>query len=245
MTRSRLDRARQRVKDLYQLYLDGKIKRLPQHEVNPSLDHGSRINYLYFMLPVSINFQRSSPAMWKSAFETFADAETNYLFFPEIVIRTPLEKVKADLVKHKLALQMNKHTGIWMSLCETLHQYFKDDPREIFKACDNDVRKLIHLLQKTMRKEFPYLSGPKLSNYWLYIVSRFTDVDLSHKEDISIIPDTHVIQCTVKLGLAKEGVSSLDVAQIWRNLLEGTGIAPVDMHPVLWNWSRDNFMPEV
>lgn len=64
-------------------------------------------------------------------------------------------------------------------------------------------------------------------------------------EAISIIPDTHIMQSSIKLGLVDEKASRESVAQIWANLLNGSGIRPVDMHSVLGNWSRNNFLPDV
>src|SRR5689334_9311015 len=107
----------------------GLIPRLHQHEVHPDLPKGDRLNYLYFTLPVSINFQRNSPAMWASAFKTFEDPETNYLFYPERVVLESREKIQKDLVKHKLALQKNKHTDIWIAISDTLNKFYKNNPR--------------------------------------------------------------------------------------------------------------------
>lgn len=234
-----------KIRNLLLLYKEGKIKTLSEHEVNPGLSIGSRENYLYFTLPVCINFQRSSPAMWRSALETYQDPDTNYLFFPEKTVLNSRDKIQKDLLRHKLALQLNKHTDIWISISTTLHKLFKDDPREIIKLADNDVIKLLYILQVSNKKDFPYLSGPKLSNYWPFILSEYTDIKLKNPYEISIIPDTHIIKSTIKLGLANENVSSLEVVRIWKELLKDSGISPVEVHPVLWNWSRDNFNPEV
>lgn len=234
-----------RVQKLFQAFQQGKIPTLAQHEVNPGLPKGSRENYLYFTLPPCINFQRNSPAMWKSALATWNDPATNYLFFPEKVVKKSREKVQTDLVKHKLALQKNKHTDIWIAISKTLHEQFHDDPRVLLAAGDNDVVKIVHLIQKEKKKDFTHLSGPKMTNYWLYILSYYTDMKLKNMQEISIIPDTHVLQCSLKLGLTKETMTSIEVAGIWKQLLEGSGITPVEMHPVLWNWSRNNFMPQV
>ena len=62
---------------------------------------------------------------------------------------------------------------------------------------------------------------------------------------LSVIPDTHVLQSTVKLGLHNGAVTAEIADKLWRDLLVGTDLYPVDMHPVLWNWSRNNFQPEV
>jgi hypothetical protein len=235
----------EKVKRLLALYEQGLIPTLAQHEVNPGLPHGSRENYLYFTLPVCINFQRSSPAMWAAALATWEDKTTRSVFFPEKLAKTSPEQVRADLLKHKLALQPKKHTLIWTTIARTLHEYYHDDPREIIEEADSDAGKLIALLQKMHRTRFPYLSGPKLSNYWPYILSHYTDVQFKNAQEISIIPDTHVLQSSVQLGIIPAGATSLQVELAWKKLLKDSGINPSIVHPVLWNWSRNKFLPEV
>jgi hypothetical protein len=235
----------EKVKQLLALYEQGLIPTLTQHEVNSGLPKDSRENYLYFTLPVCINFQRSSPAMWAAALATWEDETTRYVFFPERLAETSLEQIRADLTKHKLALQPNKHTLTWTTIARTLHEYYEDDPRNIIKEADSDAGKLITLLQKTHRKRFPYLSGPKLSNYWPFILSLYTDVTFKNAQEISIIPDTHVLQSSARLGITPVGSSSLQVEAAWKELLKDSGINPSQVHPVLWNWSRNKFQPEV
>lgn len=234
----------ERIKKLKVLFDDGQIPTLAVHEVHPDLPKNDRINYIYFTLPVSINFQRSSPAMWQAAFATYNDPETNYLFYPKEVVKRTREEVMRDLTKHKLGLQKNKHTDIWIALSTTLFNEYNSDPREIIKkgrSCAVQVKNILI----NNKKKFPYLNGLKLSNYWLYILSKYTDVKLRNSHKISIIPDTHVIQSTIKLGLSPDNVTSAQVEQIWESLLKESGISPVEMHPVLWNWSRNNFLSSV
>jgi len=236
----------ERVTALLVHYEQGRIPTLAQHEVNPGLPAGGRENYLYFTLPVCINFQRSSPAMWAAVLKTWEDPETQYLFFPERLAEVPLEQIRADLLKHKLALQPNKHVLIWTTIAKTFFDYYDSDPRKLVQnEADSDAGKLIELLQITHRKRFPYLSGPKLSNYWPFILSNYTNVQFVHPEAISIIPDTHVIKSSIHLGLVPEGASPLQVEAVWKELLAGSGINPSRVHPALWNWSRNNFQPAV
>lgn len=234
-----------KVKLLLEYFDQGLIPTLAQHEVNPGLPLDSRENYLYFTLPVCINFQRNSPAMWASALKTYQDEETRYVFFPELLAGVSEDKIRADLTKHSLALQPNKHVHIWTTIARTLHEHYDDDPRKIIAEAHSDAAELIALLQIAHRKWFPYLSGPKLSNYWPFILSLFTDVDFKHPESISIIPDTHVLQSSARLGLVPQGASALEVEQAWKELLAGSGINPSQVHPVLWNWSRNKFEPSV
>lgn len=234
-----------KVKQLLDYYETGAIPVLLQHELHPNFRLGSRENYLYFTLPVCINFQRSSPAMWAAAFATWNDPTTRYVFYPEELAKRPIETIRADLIKHRLALQPNKHTLIWTTIARTLHEFYKDDPRNIVAEAEGDAGKLIKLLQVTHKKRFPYLSGPKLSNYWPFILSQYTDVVFASPQEISIIPDTHVLQSSVVLGIVPPGSTPRQVEAAWKVLLKGTGINPSRVHPVLWNWSRNKFQPSV
>lgn len=238
-------RTLKQVLQLYKLFHEGKIPTLAQHEVHPNHPKGSRENYLYFTLPVSINFQRSSPAMWASALKTYEDKDTQYLFYPEQVVKKDRLQVQKDLIKHKLGLQPNKHTDIWIAISKTLNEHYDNDPRKVMAEGNYDAGNIIKNVQIDKKKLFPYLSGAKMTNYWLYILSHYTDLDLKNKQEISIIPDTHVLQCSIKLGLTSSSHSPIEVAEVWKALLQDSELSPVDMHPVLWNWSRNNFVPDV
>lgn len=224
----------------------GSIKREHQHEVNPELDKGSRENYLYFIMTCSLNYQRVSPNTWKSALATWSDPKTNFVFFPEKVVKTDTESLGDALLKHKLALQPNKHTEIWQKISKTWHESFNDDPRQLLKQGDYDVMKILEIVQKKMKKGFPYLSGPKLSNYFLFILMHYSDMQLKNVHEISIIPDTHIMKASAKLGiLPDDGITPKKVEDAWRQLLKDTEYSPVDFHSILWNWSRNNFNPTV
>lgn len=222
----------------------GDIPRMHQHEVNPWADLGSRENYLYFTLPVALNFQRSSPAMWQSALATWHDSETNYLFYPEQVVQRSFEQLQSDLTKHRLALQRNKHVQIRQRLCQTLSEQRDNDPRSLIHAHSSDVLQIRdHLISH--KKDYPYLNGPKMCDYWMFIMSHYTDIDLINKHMLSIIPDTHIQQASIVLWITTEKDGPEQVKEKRFGVLAGSGIAPVDLHSMLWNWSRNNFLPQV
>lgn len=154
-------------------------------------------------------------------------------------------KIQKDLGKHKLALQRNKHTDIWISISETLNKHYSNNPFNILKADNFDVVKILETVQNKKKRLFPYLGGIKLSNYWLFILSRFTEVKFPNTHEISIIPDTHVIKSSVKLGLVYPNAKPKDVENAWKKVLKNSHIAPTQMHSVLWHWSRAVFHPKV
>lgn len=97
-----------------------------------------------------------------------------------------------------------------------------------------------------MKKDFPYLSGPKLSNYTLFILLHYSDLQLSNTKSISIIPDTHIMKSSVKLGIVDEKeMNPVSVADAWNKLLKKTEYSPIDFHSILWNWSRNDFKPTI
>lgn len=224
----------------------GEIPILHNHEIHPDLPNSSRENYLYFIHTCSLNFQRSSPATWKSAFMTWEDEETRFVFFPEKVADTNLVTLREALLKYKLALQPNKHIEIWSRIAKTFATHFNNDPRELFKQNDYDTVKVLRKLQIEMKKDFPYLSGPKLSNYTLFILLHYSDLALKNTQEISIIPDTHIMKSSVELGIVSyDKMDPINVTNAWRELLNNTNYSPIDFHSLLWNWSRNNFKPSV
>lgn len=223
-----------------------EIPQLHNHEVNPGLPLWSRENYLYFIMTCSLNFQRISPKTWESALNTWNDSETNFVFFPEKVINTEIEILRKSLLKHKLALQPQKHIDIWKTIQYTWNKYFQNDPRILFEKWEYEVSKILKIVQNDMKKDFPYLSWPKLSNYFLFILLAYSDLNLKNKHLISIIPDTHIMQSTFELWiLEKEKINPLNVENAWKNLLEWTSFSPINFHSILWNRSRNNFNPKV
>jgi hypothetical protein len=230
---------------LREVFQSGQIPVVKNHEEHPEeLDKGSRERYLYFTLVPSLNFQRNSPNLWSSAHQTWQDKKTNYIFFPEKVIATDYKTFQSDLNKHKLALQPNKHAHIWFTICKTLNDQFEGDPRKLLDSVSADVLRTIQYLLDN-KKKFPYLSGPKLSNYWLYILDYYTDVKLLNKNEISIIPDTHIIQSSIQLGLVPQTAKPDEVALAWKTILQETELSPSQMHSALWHWSRNSFLPTI
>ena len=92
-----------KIDTLLSLYKNGKLggEFMPEDH-NPSLDLSSSENYLYFTLPMALNFQRNSYTLWKSALDTFNDKETKFVFSPEIVANTDIDSLRKALTKHNI-----------------------------------------------------------------------------------------------------------------------------------------------
>lgn len=235
----------QKVRVIYEKWKLGELggEYMPE-DSNPKFDKGTKENYLFFTLPMALNYQRNSYKLWESALSTYNDATTRFVFNVDDVLNHSYEEVKVALTKYKIALQQNKQTEIWIKLCKTIKEQFNGDIRNLFKLCDCDVNKIRKYIQSEHKKYFPYLSGNKICNYWLYVLHQYTDIKLKNLNDLTIAPDTHVLQASKKLGVITEEEYNksdvqLIVADRWNKLLENSEFNPIDVHTPLWLWSRN------
>lgn len=242
------DEILRKVDILYLMWKQGSLggEVMPEDE-NPHLEKDSLENYLYFTLPMALNYQRNSYTLWENANKTYNDEETRFVFNPKICLEKSFEEVQYALTKYKVALQKQKQTEIWLTLCKTFIELFDGDIRKLFDTLDNDVDRIRNFIQKDNKKKFPYLSGTKICNYWLYVIWQYTDRDYKNIENLTVAPDTHVVKATHKLGLIddKEFESSdvqLIVIDRWNELFRETKYKPIDIHTALWLWSRNGFI---
>lgn len=235
------------VNNLYNMWKNGHLggEVMPE-DANPHLEKSSKENYIYFTLPMALNYQRNSYTLWESAKKTFEDEEIRFVFDPKECLKRSFEEVQYALAKYKVALQKQKQTEIWIKLCNTFVELYDGDIRSLFETLDNDVDKIREFIQKENKKKFPYLSGTKICNYWLYVIYQYTDRSFNNIENLTVAPDTHVIKATHKLGLiTDEELNKSDVQLIvidrWNKLFKGTKFNPIDIHTPLWLWSRNGF----
>jgi hypothetical protein len=202
----------------------------------------------YFTLPMALNYQRDSYKLWESALKTYNDPETKFVFDIEQVSKKSEDEVRIALMKYKVALQPNKHVNSWWVISKTIYENW-GSIENLFEANQNDFLKLKEIIKVEYKKGFPYLSGPKIFNYWSFIMSTYGGIKLKNRDHIEIAPDTHITQCSVKLGVitSEEAINLTKdaISEKWRSLLVDSGIDPIDMHSPLWFWSRNGFLFEL
>ena len=231
---------------LMQLYHAGFLggEKMPEDE-NPGLGRASYGNYVYFTLPMALNYQRNSYKLWESAHRTFCDPATQDVFLPSSVCGMSFETLKNKLTRYQLALQPNKQPEIWKRLSMTFCREFDGDIRELFIRQYYSVKNIKAYILNN-KHDFPYLSGNKILNYWLYVISRYTDTVFSDRQALTIAPDTHIIQASERLGIITceekfHGDIQNLVAARWASILTGTQYTPIDLHTPMWLWSRGKF----
>ena len=240
----------EKVKKLVLAYKQGILggEKMPEDE-NPHLEKSSMQNYMYFTLPMALNYQRNSYVLWECANRMYADNEAKQTFDSKAVCLMPEEQLKEYLVKYKVALQQNKQPLIWKKICETVEYKLNGDIRNLFIINGYSVKRIKEYIQSN-KKDFPYLGGNKICNYWLYVLEQYTDIEFVDRENITVAPDTHGIQASQKLGVITAEESQLSnvqnlLAERWERLLEGTELKPIDVHTPMWLWSRGKFEVDI
>lgn len=223
-------------------------EKMPEDE-NPYLERGSKQNYMYFTLPMALNYQRNSYVLWECANRMYADKDAQRVFDSKEVCKMSEEQLRDYLVEYRVALQPNKQPLIWKKICETIEDKFDGDIRKLFIVNGYSVKKIKEYIQNNKR-DFPYLGGNKICNYWLYVLEQYTDIEFIDRESITVAPDTHVVQASHKLGVINEEELLLSNIQIiivdrWADILSGTALKPIDVHTPLWLWSRGKFEVEI
>jgi hypothetical protein len=74
----------------------------------------------YFTLPMSLNYQRNSYALWEAAKLAFEDPETKAIFSVDAMINVSQDRLRQLLTKYKVALQPNKHVNTWYRIATTI-----------------------------------------------------------------------------------------------------------------------------
>ena len=233
-----------RILDAYKSGLLGQTV-MPE-DTNPGFtDSQTEERLSYFTLPMALNYQRDSYKLWEAALKTFDDPETKFVFDVHAISEKSEEEVRTALMKYKVALQPNKHVNTWRTISKTIDDNW-GSVENLVLAADSDFLQLKQIIQIDYKKGFPYLSGPKIFNYWSFILSTYGGVQLKNRDQIDIAPDTHITQCSVRLAVITQDESiSLSKDQIsgrWREVLKGSGIDPIDMHSPFWFWSRNGFI---
>ena len=173
----------QKVKILLDKYSSGQLgdTTMPE-DTHPSFKTQEE-QLLYYTLPMALNYQKDSYKLWEAAKSTWEDEESKKVFNIEWISSNNEDVIKNLLLRYKLALQPNKHIDTWKRISTTIYENWESISGLIAES-DNDYLKLRDIVQKKYKKGFPYLSGPKIFNYWSYILTQYCDVELKNRNPI-------------------------------------------------------------
>lgn len=127
------------------------------------------------------------------------------------------------------------------------------DTKEILKKVDRLIKAHKQGLlggEKMPEDENPGLDKSSKENLMYFTLPMSLYIKFTDRENITVAPDTHVVQASIKLGVISESESSQSnvkeiVVSRWEELLKGTDLKPIDVHTPMWLWSRGKFSVEI
>jgi len=231
--------------DLHRMWKAGELggEQMPE-DVHPLLALDSNELATYFTLGMSLNYQRNSYALWRACTAAFNDPLARWVFDPFAVADADPVQLSEVLVSHRVALQPNRHPQIWSKNARGLVEHVGGSVKTLFETHQYDLGAVKGFIADR-RASFPYLCGPKISNYWLYVLSSYMAWPTRNRASLTIAPDTHVVAASVRLGLVTDSSNQLaltsEIARRWAEVLSVTQLLPIDLHTPLWLWSRAGF----
>lgn len=95
--------------------------------------------------------------------------------------------MRTALLHHRVALQPNRHPEIWKKVSKGITKSsLRGDEFGLIDSVNFDVAALKEIMQVKRKTDFPYLSGPKIFNYWLYVLESYTAVKWKSRDLITI-----------------------------------------------------------
>lgn len=199
--------------------------------------------FIYYTLPMSLNYRRPSHQLWQAAKDTFLDPATQPVFDIVAVANMSEDNLRPLLTRHSLALQPQRHTLNWRTIATAIQTFGSIEA--MLKTAHYDFLEFKQLVQKTYKRSFPYLSGPKLFNFWCFILASYCEVAFTNKDYIDIAVDSHIRRSSALLGVITAAEMPIlpaeHIATRWREVLKSSDVAPTDLNVPLWYWSRDKY----
>jgi N-glycosylase/DNA lyase len=194
----------------------------------------------------ALDYMRSAEELWKSSITTLRDEEIRWVFDPNEVVKRGKEELSKALQKHKLAKKKVRDVEIWHSISQTLSNKYGGSLKGLFEEYDYDVERMFNDFLKNRKTEFPSLSGIKIFPHWIRSLKEKVELPFKNLEKLPIPVDVHVARATFTTGCitgkyTSKGVNDTirrRVIELWRQALEGTEIAPIEMFRPLWLLSK-------
>src|ERR1700744_1520781 len=160
---------------LHRLWRSGHLggETMPE-DAHPALPKSSDRLAAYFTLGMSLNYQRNSYALWRACTALFNDADRAWALDPRAVCAASLGSLAEALRHHRVALQPRRHPDIGRRNAEGLVRHAGGGVRPLFEAHGFDLAS-VRAFIASRKPDFPYLCGPKIANYWLYVMSSYVD----------------------------------------------------------------------
>jgi len=209
---------------------------MPEYVLPRNLKEGTKEHALYLTYVISIDYMTDAEKLWKKArgmYELHPER-----FTPEKIIEVSQGSV--ELYTKKLGARFYKNGAkTWKTISKILLDKYDGDSRNI-------TPKPIDIAEAKKRlKEFPYLRGNKLSNFYIRVMGETGLFKLTNLNELDIPVDKQVARFTIYSGvlklLSKQFVGCAQdeplrglIEEAWRNAAKKLNTSPWKLDEPIW-----------
>jgi endonuclease III len=209
---------------------------MPEYVLPRNLEKGSREHALFLTYVISIDYMTDAVKLWKrsrGAYELHPD-----MFTPKEILKVSPKTVE-NFVKKLGARYYTNAAKTWIKISKVLAEKYDEDPGNLTK----EPLEIAEVKQKL--KDFPYLRGNKLANFYIRAMGETGLLKVKDFEDLDIPVDKQVARFTLYTGVLKllseqfvgcaqeQPLRGL-IEEAWRRAAKTLGTAPWKLDEPIW-----------
>jgi endonuclease III len=209
---------------------------MPEYVLPRNLKERSREHALFLTYAISIDYMTDAVKLWKrsrGAYELHSD-----MFTPKQILKVSPRTVE-NFVKKLGARFYTNAAKTWIKISKILTEKYNEDPRNL-------TRKPLTIAEvKQKLRDFPYLRGNKLSNFYIRAMGETKLFKVKDLSELDIPVDQQVARFTIYTGVLKllseqfvgctqeQPLRGL-IEEAWRHAAKTLGTAPWRLDEPIW-----------
>jgi len=209
---------------------------MPEYILSDNLVEGSKEHALYLTFIVSIDYMTDAVKLWSNARGAYRIYPER--FDPKVILKLG-DRTLTSFLRGLGARYPESGAQTWKTISKILIEKYNGDPRDLTQ----DPKTIQQL--KSELKQFPYLRGNKLSNFYLRTMGEKGLLKISDFSELDIPVDIQVARFTLYTGVLKvlsesfEGCVHKDplrglIEEAWRNAARKINTCPWKLDEPIW-----------
>jgi len=210
---------------------------MPEYQLPRNMAPGSREHALYVTYIISIDYMTDAEKLWRNARGAYELHPER--FVPEKILAVSDRTLQVFL--RRLGARFSSYAAkTWKRISNILMNNYGGDPRNI-----TSQPLTIEEIKRRL-KDFPYLRGPKLTNFFIRVMGETGLFHVKNLDELDIPVDKQVTRFTAYTGVIKlctlkfQGCTNDDplrsiIQEAWRKAAKTLGIAPWKLDEPIWN----------
>ena len=209
---------------------------MPEYVLPENLEEGSREHALFLTYVISIDYMTDAEKLWKKSRDAYEFNPER--FIPETILKFSPRTIET-FVRDLGARFYPSAAKTWIKISKILLDEHGGDPRNI----TSQSLTIAELKEKI--DEFPYLRGPKLTNFYIRAMGETGLFKVKNLNELDIPVDKQVARFTMYTGVVRLLSEQFQgcvhepplrglIEEAWRNAAKKLGTPPWKLDEPIW-----------